>query len=135
MDMRKICIVSLLLSGTELLAAECPTDAVLSVDCKDQDAIQHIKNKHCKTPGIGPEQFEKHYCNNLVRTCLETTTSPDAKYSNNCYKKGEDGEIVGYLSDGRATNCYQATFKAGQGMGTMILITMYPTKEEGCTRK
>lgn len=127
-------LILLALVSTKLFAANCPTDAVLSVNCNDQDAINHIQNKHCASPGKGPEQFEIYYCKDLVRTCNDATINPDAKYPNNCYKKGEDGEIVGNLSNGNPTNCYQANFIEGKGIGTMVLKTMYPVEDRYCVQ-
>lgn len=135
LNMKKLLcgFILFLLISAESQATECPTDALLKVTCDNASAISHIKKKHCKDPGKAPEQFEEYYCENLVAACLAATESPDAKYPNNCYKQGEDSEIVGYLSDGQPTNCYQANFES-TGMGTMVLKTMYPAKDMYCTQ-
>ncbi len=135
--MKKIaaCIFILAFNINTANSAVCPTDAVLSVECNVGSALTHIKNKHCKTPGKGAEQFSKYYCTNLIQACLVATEVPDASYPNNCYKKGEDGEIVGYTSDGKPTNCYHVNFESGKGIGTMKLKTMYPDQDKYCTQK
>ena len=130
--MSRIFFVFFLLLAIDAYAVTCPTDAVISVSCSNASAIQHIKNKHCKTPGSGAEQFSKYYCDDIVGACEMATTDPDVSWPNNCYKKGEDGEIVGYLSDGSPTNCYHVNFVEGRGLGTMVLKTMYPDKEQYC---
>ncbi len=132
--MRTTLTVLFVFQTSTVLAATCPTDAILRVECNVKNALQHITNKHCKTPGKGAEQFSAYYCNDLVGACEVATVSPDAKYPNNCYKKGERGEIVGYLSNGDATNCYHVNFEPGSGIGVMKLKTMYPDRDEFCTQ-
>ncbi len=133
---KKLTVLFTLIISTELFAASCPTDAVLHVECNDKNAIRHIQKKHCKNPGNGPEQFVPYYCQDLVKTCSDAIENPDAKYPNNCYKKGENNrEIVGYLSNGEPTNCYQANFVRGKGVGTMVLKTMYPVNNRYCIQR
>lgn len=134
MKLTNICALFLLMfASSEAFAAECPTHAQLEAVCNSPHDIQHVINTHCRTPGHGPEQFSVHYCNNLVNACKAATERPDARYTNNCYKRGEPGEIVGYLPDGNPTNCYQVNFYSS-GFGKMTIQTMYPVRNQYCNQ-
>jgi hypothetical protein len=120
---------------SSLANAQCPTATLPQfVSCHNPDAIRHILNQHC-SHRQGESEFEEYYCNasNLLSACQEATKAANASYPDNCYKKGERGEIVGYLPDHRRTNCYQVNFKNAQGLN-MILNTMYPVEQDYCTQ-
>jgi hypothetical protein len=132
-------VILLLIFAASQANASCPTGALPQfVSCNNPNAIRHIVTQHCSNQR-GESEFSSHYCDshnnysNLVSACQHATTSPNAQYQNNCYKEGEEGEIVGNLPNGNRTNCYQVNFVHAQGHN-MTLNTMYPAEERYCTQ-
>jgi len=114
----------------EVLA--CP-DGNMSAICNSQNALTHVYNEHC-THQAGKSEWEEAYCDDsaqLVAACAKATTNPANSDGNNCFAKGEDGEIVGQTSNGTDTNCYKVVFTT-TGFGQVTMTTMFPVADNNC---
>jgi len=134
MKLFQICVSLSLLAALPVQAGECPQEASEKALCSDIEAIKFIYNSYCRNINARADQLTEQYCRNIVHACEAAVARPDAKYGDKCYKRSKEGEIVGYLPNGEATDCYQAVFKHAEP-GVMRLKTLSPTSRENCVQR